>query len=198
MREFKFPLSFEFKISSLANDFTCRDAEGDTVAYVKQKLFKLKEDIQVFEDESKTNMIYRVRADKWLDWSTAYQFTDSDGTVIGKIARKGWASLWKATYNIIDPDNNHQYNIKEENGWVKVMDGILGEIPIVGMLTGYLFNPKYAVTDLNGNLVARISKEPSFFGRRFIITKEGEFGETDDDRVMLGLMMLVLMERRRG
>ena len=76
-----------------------------------------------------------------------------------------------------------------------MLDGMLGEIPILNFLTGYLFNPKYAVTDLNGNLVARISKEASFFGRRFIVTKEGQFGETDDDRVVLGLMMLVLMER---
>jgi len=198
MKEFKFPLSFEFKIGTLANDFTCKDAEGDTVAYVKQKMFKLKEDIQVFEDESKSNMIYRVRADKWLDWSTAYQFTDSDGTNIGKIARKGWASLWKANYNIIDADDNHQYNIQEESGWVKVMDGMLGEIPVIGMFTGYLFNPKYLVTDLNGNLVARIVKEPSMWGRRFSVSKEGQFGDTDDDRVVLGLMMLILMERRRG
>ena len=198
MKEFKFPLSFEFKIRTLANDFTCKDAEGDTVAYVKQKMFKLKEDIQVFENESMANMIYRVRADKWLDWSTAYQFTDSDGTNIGKIARNGWASLWKANYNIIDANDNHQYNIQEENGWVKVADGVLGGIPVLSMFAGYLFNPTYAVTDLNGSLVARIAKEPSFFGRRFIVTKEGQFGDTDDDRVVLGLMMLVLMERRRG
>ena len=93
MREFKFPLYFEFKIGTLSNDFICKDAEGDTVAYVRQKMLKLKEDIQVFEDESKTNQIYRIRADKWIDWSTAYQFTDSEGTNLGKIARKGWASL---------------------------------------------------------------------------------------------------------
>ncbi len=198
MKEFRFPLSFEFKISTLSNDFIAKDARGQTVAYVKQKMFKLKEDIQVFEDETKSNMIYRIRADKWLDWSTAYQFTDSDGTNIGKIARKGWASIWKANYNIIDANDNHQYNIREENGWVKVMDGMLGSIPVISLFTGYFFNPKYAVTDLDGKLVARISKDPSLWGRRFTVTKEGEFGETDDDRVVLGLMMLILMERRRG
>lgn len=198
MREFKFPLSFEFKIGTLSNDFVAKDAEGDTVAYVRQKLLKLKEDIQVFEDESKTNQIYRIRADKWIDWSTAYQFTDSEGTNLGKIARKGWASLWKASYNVIDENENHQYSIREENGWVKVMDGLLGEIPIIGMFTGYLFNPTYLVNDLDGRTVARISKEASFWGRRFTVTKEGVFGDDDDDRVVLSLMMLILMERRRG
>jgi len=199
MREFKFPLSFEFKIGTLSNDFVCKDAEGDTVAYVRQKMLKLKEDIQVFENESKSTELYRIRADKWIDWSTAYQFTNSaDGTNIGKIAREGWASIWKATYNVIDQNEKHQYTIREENGWVKVMDSLLGGIPILSMFTGYLFNPKYMMVDLQGRVVARIVKEPSFFGRRFTVTKEGKFDSDDDDRAVLSLMMLILMERRRG
>jgi hypothetical protein len=30
--------------------------------------------------------------------------------------------------------------VQEENGWIKVLDALMGEVPVVGMFTGYLFN----------------------------------------------------------
>jgi hypothetical protein len=66
------------------------------------------------------------------------------------------------------------------------------------MLTGYFFNPSYAVTNLNGRKVVRIKKLPSFFGRKFEISKLEDIDKDDDERVILGLMMMILLERRRG
>ena len=78
------------------------------------------------------------------------------------------------------------------------MDSLLGEIPILSMFTGYLFNPSYIVLDKNNQIIARLKKEPSFFGRKFEITKVQEFDKDDGERIMLSLMMMILLERRRG
>ncbi len=198
MKEIKFPIKLVFNISTLANDFTAKDVNGKTIAYVKQKLFKLKEAITVYDNENKTNVNYKINADKWIDFSAAYSISDSKGNEIGKIARKGWASLWKAEYELIDQHKQIQYHIREENGWVKVFDSLLGEIPILGMLTGYFFNPTYKVTNLNDEIVVRLKKESSFFGRKFEIIKLLDFDNDDDERIILGLMMMILLERRRG
>jgi hypothetical protein len=88
--------------------------------------------------------------------------------------------------------------ISEENGWVKVGDAILGEVPLLGMFTGYLFNPSYKVSRPDGAIVARLQKEPSFFGRRFTVLKTNDFQEGEEERLVLGLMMMILLERRRG
>jgi len=198
MKEIKFPIKLVFNISTLANDFTAKDINGKTIAYVKQKLFKLKEAITVYDNENKTNVNYKINADKWIDFSAAYSISDSKGNEIGKIARKGWASLWKAEYELIDQHKQIQYHIREENGWVKVFDSLLGEIPILGMLTGYFFNPTYKVTNLKNEIVIRLKKESSFFGRKFEIIKLLDFDNDDDERIILGLMMMILLERRRG
>jgi len=198
MQNIQFPVNFEFKISTLANDFKATDASGKTIAYVRQKMFKLKEDIQIFNDESKAKVNYRIKADKWLDFSTAYSFYNDENINFGKVVRKGWRSIWKAQYQIIDESQKQQYSISEENAWVKVLDGLLGEIPILSMFTGYLFNPSYIVVDTQGNTIIRLKKKPSFFGRHFEVIKLGEIDSDDDDRVMLGLMMMILLERRRG
>ncbi|AIY13780.1 hypothetical protein [Cellulophaga baltica] len=198
MKNLSFPIKFVFNVSSFANDFTATDASGQTVAYVKQKMFKLKEDISIFENESKTKLNFKIKADKWIDFSTAYSFTDAEGQELGKIARKGWASIWKAKYELIDQNKNLQYHIREENAWVKVFDSMLGEIPVLGMFTGYLFNPSYIVTDLEGKNVTRLKKEASFFGRKFEVSKLTDIDVDDEQRITLGLMMMILLERRRG
>jgi uncharacterized protein YxjI len=198
MQNINFPISLQFKISTFSNDFTAKDFRGKVIAYVKQKLFKLKEDILIYSDESKTEQLYSIKADRWLDFSAAYAFYDKDGKEFGKIVRKGWRSIWKANYTILDENQKLQYYINEENAWIKVGDSLLGQIPILNMLTGYLFNPSYLVTNTEDKAIVRLKKQASFFGRNFEITKEGSMDGDDDDRILLGLMMMILLERRRG
>ena len=198
MKALRFPIQFKFKITTLANDFTATDTSGHTIAYVKQKLFKLKDEITIFSDERQVQIDYKINADRWIDFSAAYSFTDHTGKPVGKIARKGWRSIWKAEYELIDQHDELQFHIREENAWVKVMDGFLGEIPIVNFFTGYFFNPAYIVTDMSNREVARLQKEPSFWGRNFTVTKLSNTDEDDDERIILGLMMMILLERRKG
>ena len=99
MNNLQYPIKFSFKITTLSNDFTARNASGQTIAYVKQKMFKLKEAITVYSDESKSQVLFTIAANKWLDFSAAYSMTDASGNEIGKIARKGWRSMWKAEYD---------------------------------------------------------------------------------------------------
>ncbi len=198
MQDLQFPLNFRFKISTLANDFTATDANGKVVAYVKQKMFKLKEDIVIYADESQSKTNYRIKADRWLDFNAAYTFYDANENTIGKVVRKGWRSLWNTKYELIDQFEKAQYNIREEKAWVKVADGIFGEIPILGMLTGYLFNPTYLLKNRKDEVIVKLKKQPSFWGREFLVEKVGTIDNDDDDRIMLGLIMMILLERRRG
>jgi len=198
MKDLQFPINFKFKIGTLANDFVATDASGTTVAYVRQKMFKLKEDILIYSNESKSDTLFRIKADRWLDFSAAYSFTDKEGKEMGKIVRKGWRSIWKTSYELVDQNQNIQYHVNEENAWVKVWESLLGEVPLLGMFTGYFFNPAYLVTDLNGKVVAKIKKQASFFGRHFEVSKLADIDQDDQERIMLGLMMMILLERRKG
>ena len=198
MDDIQFPIDFTFKISTIANDFIASDVNGKTVAYVRQKMFKLKEDIRVYDNESKTRTNFTIKADRWIDFSAAYSMTDTMGKPVGKIARKGWASIWKAEYDIINQFEKTQYKITEDSAWIKVLDSLLGQIPVLSIFTGYLFNPSYTIKDFQGNEIARLKKEPSFFGRKFKLTKLGAIDTDDQARIILSFMMMVLLERRRG
>lgn len=193
-----YPYNFTFKIGTIHNDFVAKDATGNTKAFVKQKIFKLKEHVEVFSDETRSTVLYNINANKWLDFNTTYSFKGSHGKNVGRLARKGWRSLWKASYELYDERDQQDLVIQEKNAWVKVMDGLLSEIPVLGMFTGYLFNPSYLVSRPDGTLVATFTKQKSFFGRKFKLEQDAAFEEGEEQRIHLGLMMMALLERRRG
>ncbi|MFT4204367.1 MAG: hypothetical protein QM610_10720 [Chitinophagaceae bacterium] len=193
-----FPIRFKFKISTVANDFVATDSQGNTIAYVRQKMFKILEHIDVYTDTSKNHLRYTIKANKWLDFSASYRFADAMGTTVGRVARKGWKSMWRAHYEVFDAHDNHEYTISEANPWVRVADAFTSEIPVVNMFTGYMFHPSYNVLDRNGVAVAVLKKEGSFFGRRFSVEKLQNLHDGDEERILLSLMMMILLERRRG
>jgi hypothetical protein len=198
MQEFKFPIDFTFNIGTFSNDFSAVDANQRTVAYVKQKLFKFKEDVSIFENESQTKVLYKIKADKWIDFSAGYSFSSAEGEELGKIGRKGWVSLWKAHYEIYDKHEQLKFTVREENAWVKVLDGLVGQIPIINLFTGLFLNPAYNVMNNRDETVVRLSKEKSLVGRRFKLSEIKKLDGLDDDIIILGLMMMVLLERRKG
>jgi uncharacterized protein YxjI len=198
MKDLHYPIKFSFKITTLSNDFTAQNASGQTIAYVKQKMFKLKEAITVYSDESKTRVLFTISANQWLDFSAAYSMFDANNKEVGKIARKGWHSIWKAAYDIVDQNSQPQYKVQEANAWVRIADSVVGGIPILSAFTGYLFNPTYNVTDTAGQVVVKLKKMPSFFGKEFELTKVADIDQEDNERVILSLMMMILLERRRG
>ena len=198
MQNLQYPLFLKFKITTLAGDFTITDRNENSLAYVRQKLFKLKEDVVVFNDESRSQENFRIKANQWIDFNASYAITDSFGKNIGKMARKGMRSIWKATYNIFDENDTQKYKVQEENAWVKVLDGMVGEIPIIGMFTGYFLNPSYIVHDNNGKEIYRLKKMPSFFGRKFQLDQINDIPDHEETLVVLSLMMMVLLERATG
>jgi hypothetical protein len=192
-----YPLQISFKILAIAQQLSITDATGNLIAYVKQKAFKLKEAVTVFADTEQTRPLYTINADKVLDWSARYTFRDTSGNVIGSVKRQGMKSLWKARYDIFDGETPIM-TISEENGWIKVFDALFGEIPIVGIFSGYLFHPAYLVSHINGTLLLRLEKQPAFLEGKFIIEKHVDLPPVEETRALLSLIMMILLERRRG
>ena len=194
----KYPIYVSFKILAIANQIYVKDVEGQTLGYVKQKLLKLKEQVRVFSDESQTELLYAIDADRMLDFSARYNFSDAAGNHLGSVGRRGMRSIWKAYYEIFDASGSNVFVIREEKGWIKVIDGIIGELPLVGMLTGFFLNPSYLISTPEGQPVARLQKEPAFFEGKFRLDSLQETNATDETLVLLSLLMMTLLERNRG
>lgn len=193
-----YPLQLSFKIVTLAPQIFVRDAAGQEVCYVRQKLFKLREAVKVFTDSSRTTELCDIRADRIIDFSATYTFSDVRGNPFGSVRRKGMRSLWKAHYQVSQGDAV-AFEINEENGWVKVMDGVFGSVPIIGGLSGYLFHPSYVATLAgDGAPVMRAKKVPALWEGRFVVEKLADVSQREELSLLMSFLMMLLLERQRG
>jgi hypothetical protein len=197
MSYYQYPLQMSFKILAFAPQIFIRDSSGRDICYVHQKLFKLKEDIGVYADSSKSRELFRLKADRIIDFSARYNLTNSTtGMAFGAIKREGMRSIWKASYNIFNESDQITHHIKEDNPFIKVLDAMLSDIPFAGMF----INPTYTLYQAGTETpVLRIRKQPAFFEGLFQIEKMAEpAGEAEETRMLLGVLMMLLLERSRG
>jgi uncharacterized protein YxjI len=193
-----YPLDLSFKLMAFANQISVTDAPGNLIFYVKQKMFKLKEAVTVFADKEQTRPLFKINADRVIDISARYHITDVNGSALGSIKRQGMKSIWKARYDICDGADTPVLNISEENPWVKVLDALVGEVPVVGMFTGFVFNPSYVVKRPDETIVMRFKKQPAMFESKFRLESLIPLAPEEEQRAVLSVLMMVLLERRRG
>lgn len=195
----QYPLTLSFKVLALASQATVTDASGRTILYTKQKMFKFREHVEIWTDKSQGTRLAEIKANQMIDWSARYHSTDAAGEAIGSVGRRGWRSMWKAHYEAFNPgDNSPDFSIHEENAWIKVADSIIGDLPIIGMFSGYFLHPSYLASRSNGAPAMRLTKQPAFWEGRFQIEKLAEMSAREELNLFLSFMMLVLLERKRG
>jgi hypothetical protein len=95
------------QVFALAGKFRFYEPGGNLVLFSEQKMFKLREDIRVFSDESKTQEVLMIKARQIIDFSAAFDVVDSaTGQKVGVLRRKGLASLLRDEWEILDVSDN--------------------------------------------------------------------------------------------
>jgi len=195
----EYPLYLSFKILALTPQIFVRDSTGEVVCYVKQKMFKLKEAVTVFSDQSQNQVLCEIKADRVIDWSANYHFYDTNGETFGSVRRKGMRSLWRARYEVYDETGIHVSTISEENPGAKIMDTLLGEIPVLGMLTGYLFPPRYVLSAAaDDSPKMKLVKQSALWEGKYELKRTHDYDDVEELRGLMAFMMMTLLERRRG
>ena len=95
------------QVFALAGKFRFYEPGGKLVLFSEQKMFKLREDIRVFSDESKSQEVLMIKARQFIDFSAAYDVVDSaTGQKIGALRHKGLASMLRDEWEILDVSDN--------------------------------------------------------------------------------------------
>lgn len=194
----QYPLTLNFRIAALAPQISVTDGTGREILYVRQKLMKLRDKIKVFSDSSQSQELYEINADRVIDFSALFTFTDSQGRVVGSVQRQGMRSFWRATYEIQSPAGN-LYTLVEEQPWLKVANDFVEDIPLIGMFTSLFFSPTYGLQRVStGQTELRITKQRKMWSRTFTVENlAGTLPEHEEVATVLGIMIMVLHERRR-
>jgi uncharacterized protein YxjI len=92
---------------ALTGKFRFYDPMGNLVMFSEQKMFKLREDVRVYADESKTREVLSIKARQIIDFSAAYDVVDSElNQKVGALRRKGWSSMLRDEWEVLDANDN--------------------------------------------------------------------------------------------
>lgn len=103
--------------------------EGELLFYSKQKAFKLREDIRLYTDESMTEEILWIQARQIVDFSASYDVIDSaNDAKVGALRRKGWKSMFRDQWDILDAEDNPVGMIIEDNALLAFLRRFLSNL----------------------------------------------------------------------
>lgn len=193
-----YPLTLSFKVFTVGAQIRVVDANGTLTCYVKQKAFKLKEDVTIFADEEQTQPLYRLKANKIIDIGATYAISSPDGRALGAVRQQGMRTFWKATYDILDAAGTPIGLTHEEKPWVKVLDGLVGQIPFVGFIVQRWINPTYLIDGTDGTNYLRLRKRPSLLERSFLLERAQALPASLEQLAIPSVLMVALLERGRG
>ena len=89
------------------NKFWFEDVNEKRYGFCEQKRFKLKEDIRIYVDESKSQEWLKIKQKQIVDAWGGYDIMDSQtGEHIGTVRRKFWASVLRTRWHLLDAAGN--------------------------------------------------------------------------------------------
>ncbi len=156
--------------------------QGQLVLYIQQKFMRLREDIRVYTDETKTRELLNIQARQIIDFSAYYDVVDSQySTKLGGLRRKGFRSLVQDEWEVFDAQDQAIGVLKEDS---------LNRALLRRFLVGSLLPQEYALA-LGSDQVADYKQEFHMFRYVLDIDFSVDASRKLDHRVGLAAAILV-------
>jgi hypothetical protein len=177
-------------LALFAPQFHLYDEAGSVIAFVKQKAFKLKEDIRVYTDETMASELLLIQARQIIDFSAAYDVIETkSGQKVGALKRKGWKSILKDEWILMDGGDNEIGLIQEDSA-------------LLATLRRFLTNliPQSFTFEVRGRPVGTLKQAFN----PFVFRAQADFSEDPGGNILdrrLGLASVILLlaiEGRQG
>ncbi len=177
------------KVLALGKKYYIYDSQGNLIGFVKKKLFKLKEDIRIFTDESMSHELLKIKQKNILDWSGTFKVKDPAGGKIGYVGRKSWKSILRDTWKVWDRDKRELATLKERGGTFAVLRRFIGILQFIPK--------KYDFSDPHGTKFAEAIQKFKIIGDTWIVNINPN--STVDKRLLVtAALMMDIIEQGKG
>jgi len=175
------------QVFALTGKFRIYDPMENLILFSEQKMFRLREDIRVYGDESKTQEVLMIKARQIIDFSAAYDVIESSkGQKSGALRRKGWRSLLRDEWEILDANDQPIGKLFEDS---------MGRALIRRFLLGTLLPQNYDIT-IGTERVADLKQRFDLFAYRLDLDFSMDTGRRLDRR--LGIAAGILLAAVEG
>ena len=91
---------------ALTGKFRVYDPAGRLILFSEQKMFRLREDIRVYDSEDKSREVLSIKARQIMDFSAAYDVMDMEmNQKVGVLRRKGLRSILRDEWEVLDAND---------------------------------------------------------------------------------------------
>ena len=173
-------------LTVMGASFHVYDPDGQVVAFSRQKAFKLKEDIRVYTDDTKSTELLTVMARQVIDFSASYDMVDStEQRKIGAARRKGWSSIMRDSWELLDEQDQPIAHLREDSAFKAFLRRFLSN----------LIPQHYHLRSLDGHDLATLRVRFNPFVYKLEVDVTGDI----DPRLVLGVgVLLAAVEGRQG
>jgi len=177
------------QILALTGILRIYNPQEQLVLFSQQKMFRLKEDIRIYADESKARELLNIQARNIIDFSAYYDVIDSQySTKIGGLRRKGFRSLIQDEWEVFDNQDKPVGILKEDS---------LNQALLRRFLLGRLLPQNYDLL-YNTERVADYKQRFQLFGYVLDIDFQMDTGKKLDRRLGLAAaILLAIIEGRQ-
>ncbi len=167
------------------------DPQERLVLFVEQKMFRLREDIRIYNDESKTQEMLLIKARNIIDFNAAYDVIDAPtGQKIGTFRRKGWQSMMRDEWELLDAGDQVVGMLFEDS---------VGYALLRRLLLGSLMPQNYDLT-LGTNRVADLRQRFNLFSYQMDLDFSMDPSRTLDRRlgIAAATLLAIIEGKQRG
>jgi len=177
------------KVFAFAPQFFFLDQNGNTLAYLRKKVFTWKDEIRIFTDPGQTMELLSIKARKIIDWGAAFDVTDSiNHQKVGALKRRGWKSLVRKEWTIMDANDQEIGKVQEDSLFLATV-------------RRYLINiiPQSYSFEIGGQSVGTAKQNWNLFAPKMEVDFTDDPGKRLDRRlVAAAIVLLMAVEGRQS
>jgi uncharacterized protein YxjI len=180
------PIVNQYEVATLADDAS---SAAEPVCFVEQRRFKLKEELTAFADDTKSDVVFRIKAQQVWDPRAKYDVTDGRGATIGQLRKMFGRSLLRSTWELRDPAGDELAWAQEKSaaiGILRRVKGLLGLVPFVGWIFDLLPIPYHFGYHLGDREIGEVRRLVGIRDR-YRLDLAGDAERLIDRRVALAL-----------
>ena len=163
----------------------CRilDAQGNLVLFARRRPLRLREHIEVFEDEAETRPALRIQTESILDLGATYVITDArSGEPVGMARRRFMRSFLRDHWDLLDAGGNPLGEALEDSVALDLLRRLVAD-----------FVPQRIHVLVAGQPVAELRQRWNPFVFRADLRMEAGADARLDPRHLLGLAVLLMV-----
>jgi uncharacterized protein YxjI len=170
------------KIFSFAPKLHIWDRDGATLAFVRQKVFAVRDDVRIFTDQTQSFELLRLKGRNIIDFGAAFDVIDSlNGQKAGMLKRRGWKSLMRAEWIIMDALDQEIGKIREDSALLAALRRLILRIL-----------PQTFIFEMGGQVVGTAKQSWNIFAPTMTVDFTIDPGKMLDRRLVVAAITLLM------